>query len=98
MPCVSITASVEQAMAPAPLSLDQISRLPTELPAWRVENGKLHRDFRFVDFNAAFGFMARVALVLHVCWCTSSALGGTHCQPHCSSACQSVPSLWWQQW
>lgn len=50
-------------MAPAPLSLDQISRLPAELPAWRVENGKLHRDFRFADFNAAFGFMARVALV-----------------------------------
>ena len=50
-------------MAPAPLSLDQISRLPVELPAWRVENGKLHRDFRFADFNAAFGFMARVALV-----------------------------------
>ena len=50
-------------MAPAPLSLDQISRLPSELPAWRVENGKLHRDFRFADFNAAFGFMARVALV-----------------------------------
>ena len=50
-------------MAPAPLSLDQISRLPAELPAWRVENDKLHRDFRFADFNAAFGFMARVALV-----------------------------------
>lgn len=50
-------------MAAAPLSLDQIAKLPAELPGWRVENGKLHRDFRFADFNAAFGFMTRVALV-----------------------------------
>jgi 4a-hydroxytetrahydrobiopterin dehydratase len=50
-------------MAPVPLSLDQITRLPVDLPDWRVENGKLHREFRFADFNAAFGFMARVALV-----------------------------------
>ena len=50
-------------MAAAPLSLDQIAKLPGELPGWRVENGKLHREFRFADFNAAFGFMTRVALV-----------------------------------
>ena len=50
-------------MAPTPLSLDQIAKLPAELPDWRLENGKLHRDLRFSDFNAAFGFMARVALV-----------------------------------
>lgn len=50
-------------MLPAPLSLEQISKLSVELPGWRVENGKLHRDFLFADFNAAFGFMARVALV-----------------------------------
>jgi 4a-hydroxytetrahydrobiopterin dehydratase len=50
-------------MAPTPLSLDQIAKLSAELPDWRLENGKLHRDLRFSDFNAAFGFMARVALV-----------------------------------
>lgn len=50
-------------MGPVPLSQDQIARLPAELPDWRLENGKLHRDLRFADFNAAFGFMARVALV-----------------------------------
>ena len=27
-----------------------------------VENGRLHREWRFADFNAAFGFMTRVAL------------------------------------
>jgi 4a-hydroxytetrahydrobiopterin dehydratase len=30
---------------------------------WSVQNGKLHKTFRFKDFSEAFGFMARVALV-----------------------------------
>jgi 4a-hydroxytetrahydrobiopterin dehydratase len=30
---------------------------------WSVVDGKLHREFRFADFNAAFGFMTRAALV-----------------------------------
>jgi 4a-hydroxytetrahydrobiopterin dehydratase len=34
-----------------------------ELPGWSVAEGKLHREFRFPDFVAAFGFMARAALV-----------------------------------
>lgn len=29
---------------------------------WTVVDGRLHREFRFADFSAAFGFMARVAL------------------------------------
>ena len=33
-----------------------------ELPGWSLAGGKLHREFRFADFNAAFGFMTRVAL------------------------------------
>lgn len=35
--------------------------LPT-LPGWRVAGGALQRTFEFADFNAAFGFMTRVAL------------------------------------
>lgn len=37
-----------------------------ELPAWRAGEGDretLVRTYRFADFNAAFGFMARVALM-----------------------------------
>jgi len=36
-----------------------------ELPDWRLrEDGlAITRSFRFADFNAAFGFMARVALL-----------------------------------
>jgi 4a-hydroxytetrahydrobiopterin dehydratase len=33
-----------------------------ERPAWRLVEGRLHRELRFADFGAAFGFMARVAL------------------------------------
>jgi 4a-hydroxytetrahydrobiopterin dehydratase len=35
------------------------------LPGWRKVDGReaIARDFRFADFNAAFGFMTRVALL-----------------------------------
>lgn len=34
------------------------------LPAWTMVGGRdaIEREFRFADFNAAFGFMCRVAL------------------------------------
>lgn len=32
------------------------------LPGWSLADGKLHREFKFADFSAAFGFMTRVAL------------------------------------
>ena len=44
------------------LSEAELAKALAELPGWRVENGKLHREWRFADFNAAFGFMTRVAL------------------------------------
>ncbi len=50
------------AMAAQPLTDAAIAALPTELPAWSLVEGKLHRELRFADFSAAFGFMARVAL------------------------------------
>lgn len=34
-----------------------------QLPGWAVIDGKLHREYRFADFVAAFGFMSSVALV-----------------------------------
>ncbi len=40
--------------------------LLAELPAWQYQQergGLIRRDFKFTDFNAAFGFMARVALL-----------------------------------
>ena len=32
------------------------------LPGWTAAGGKLRRTYRFPDFSAAFGWMARVAL------------------------------------
>lgn len=32
------------------------------LDGWVVAHGKLHKQFTFADFNAAFGFMTRLAL------------------------------------
>ena len=46
-----------------PLTAEQINGLASALPGWSVVNGKLHRDLRFGDFNEAFGFMTRVALI-----------------------------------
>lgn len=33
------------------------------LDGWSVVEGRLHREFQFSDFVAAFGFMTRLALV-----------------------------------
>jgi 4a-hydroxytetrahydrobiopterin dehydratase len=37
------------------------SRLP-KLTSWSLQNGKLHREYKFKDFVTAFGFMSSVAL------------------------------------
>lgn len=42
---------------------DSLSAAVAELEGWEVDDGALHRRFEFKDFVAAFGFMARVALV-----------------------------------
>lgn len=33
------------------------------LSGWSIANGKLHREFEFDDFEAAFAFMTRVAVL-----------------------------------
>jgi 4a-hydroxytetrahydrobiopterin dehydratase len=50
-------------MTVVPLTKDQIDALATELPQWSVVDSKLHRELRFADFNEAFSFMTRVALI-----------------------------------
>jgi 4a-hydroxytetrahydrobiopterin dehydratase len=49
-------------MARVRLSEGDLEKALAELPGWSIENGKLHREWRFADFSAAFGFMTRVAL------------------------------------
>lgn len=50
-------------MAAVPLTSEQIAALSSTLPEWQLVDGKLHRQLRFTDFVAAFGFMTQVALV-----------------------------------
>jgi 4a-hydroxytetrahydrobiopterin dehydratase len=45
------------------LSKEQVNKALGGLPGWAFVDGKLHKELRFRDFNEAFGFMARVALV-----------------------------------
>ena len=49
-------------MTAQPLSAADIAQLPQQLPAWTLQEGKLHRELRFADFSEAFGFMTRGAL------------------------------------
>ena len=50
-------------MAVVPLTSGEIEQLEQQLPGWSLVDGKLHRELVFSDFNAAFGFMTRVALI-----------------------------------
>ncbi|MCP3980941.1 MAG: 4a-hydroxytetrahydrobiopterin dehydratase [bacterium] len=51
-------------MGQAPkLSETEVRTQLVELPGWELIGGKLHREFRFDDFVAAFSFMSAVALV-----------------------------------
>ncbi|MCS6828140.1 MAG: 4a-hydroxytetrahydrobiopterin dehydratase [Caldilinea sp.] len=57
-----------------PLSDAELQTALTELPGWKIVNGKLHKTFQFVDFTAAFGFMTKVAIEAntmnhHPEWC-----------------------------
>ncbi len=50
-------------MKPTLLAEPEIAALLGALPAWRRAGSAIERDFTFPDFSAAWGFMARVALL-----------------------------------
>lgn len=45
----------------AKLTDAEIAAALAELPGWSLQNGKLHRAYKFSDFAHAFGFMATAA-------------------------------------
>jgi 4a-hydroxytetrahydrobiopterin dehydratase len=45
------------------LDPNEIDTLSAQVSDWEVRDGKLARDFEFRDFNEAFGFLSRVALL-----------------------------------
>ena len=48
---------------PSLLSADQRQMLPVTLPHWTIHEQSISRELVFNDFNEAFGFMSRVALL-----------------------------------
>jgi 4a-hydroxytetrahydrobiopterin dehydratase len=52
-------------MSPTPLSDTEIAAALSALPGWGKVAGRsaIAKKFQFADFNAAWGFMCRVALV-----------------------------------
>ena len=53
----------EKTMDRRKLSEQELASALTRMEGWTLSDAKLHREFRFRDFNEAFGFMTRVALV-----------------------------------
>ena len=50
-------------MAIEQLTADDIERRLTDHPGWELRDGKLYRRCQFANFNEAFGFRSRVALI-----------------------------------
>jgi len=48
---------------PVELSELEIAAALSRLPGWKSEGGKLHREYKFADFVAAFSFMTGAALI-----------------------------------
>lgn len=49
-------------MVRALLEGDELQAAVAVLDGWTVEDGKLHKEYRFADFVTAFGFMSAAAL------------------------------------
>jgi len=48
---------------PMKLTEAELAAALKNLAEWKLEGGKLHREYAFADFITAFGFMASAALV-----------------------------------
>ena len=48
-------------MAIPKLSDADVEKKLAELEGWSLDEGKLHKKFKFADFREAFGFMASIA-------------------------------------
>ena len=44
------------------LTAEEVANRLKSLPHWSLDEGKLHREFRFKDFRRAFAFMSGAAL------------------------------------
>ena len=44
------------------ISHKEIEKELIDMPGWAIVEDKLHKEFKFDDFNQAFGFMTRAAM------------------------------------
>lgn len=49
---------------PQKLSDSDLQSALAALPGWNLDQGKLHREYKFADFVHAFGFMTTAALAI----------------------------------
>ncbi len=47
---------------PEKMTVQEVAGRLSALEGWRIADGKLEKEFVFLDFVEAFGFMSRVAL------------------------------------
>ncbi|SRR6266540_826226 len=47
------------------LSEPEIAAVLAKLPSWSLQNGKLHREYKFKNFLSAFSFMSSTAFIIH---------------------------------
>ena len=50
-------------MEPTRLNDSQIAAALEKLPGWTLQEGKMHREYKFANFVGAFIFMTGVALI-----------------------------------
>lgn len=72
---------------PDKLSHEEIDNLLDDLDGWSVEDGKLHKSFKFDDFSEAFAWMTRVAIEAeklnhHPDWCNTWNTVDVHLLTH----------------
>ena len=65
IPAIAVSPPVVPTAMAAPIRLspDDLTASLSQLPGWSVQQGKLHRQFKFASFVEAFGFMSSLALV-----------------------------------
>ncbi len=63
IPQINSTCEQNDRMKAPRLTEQELNGHLTQLAGWSIKDGKLHKQFEFSDFIAAFGFMSSMALV-----------------------------------
>ena len=56
-------ATTAKPLRPTKMSGTERQKRVKSLKGWSIQKGKLHKEYVLADFNEAFGFMCRVALI-----------------------------------